>query len=131
MLEQIVLKTTESDIHEFYVGVLGGKITSTYTLNMEDAMRNFNIPQQVKVYELKLQNIQFQLIIYEAFELDSLDHLLLPLNNVSEIFKKACEKNYCSHLQKKGERISYFIQDNNNNLFELQNKMQYHEQHVG
>jgi len=131
MLEQIVLKTTESDIHEFYVGVLGGKITSTYTLNMEDAMRNFNIPQQVKVYELKLQKMQFQLTVYEAFELDSLEHLLLPLNNVSEIFKKACEKNYCSHLQKKGERISYFIQDNNNNLFELQNKMQYHEQYIG
>jgi len=131
MLEQIVLKTTESDIHEFYVGILGGKITSTYTLNKEDAMRNFNIPQQVKVYELKLQNMQFQLTVYEVFELDSLEHLFLTLNNVSEIFKKACEKNYCTHLQKKGERISYFIKDNNNNLFELNNKMQYHEQSIG
>ena len=47
MSQQVVLKTTESDIQEFYVGILGGKITRHITLYEKDAIRIFNIPHQL------------------------------------------------------------------------------------
>jgi len=131
MSQQIVLKTAKSDIQEFYVEILGGKITRRFTLYKKDAIRIFNIPQELEIYELELQNIQFELFVYEVFGQDSLQHICLMLDDASKSFMKASEKNYWAHLQKKNEKETYFIKDKNNNLFELKTKMQYHEQFIG
>jgi len=128
MVKQIVVKTKESDIQEFYVGILGGKITRHFTLNEKDAIRIYNIPQQLEVYELKLQNIRFELVVCEVFEQDSLQHVCLQLDNTSEVFTKALERHYWTHLRKSSKPETYFIKDKNNNLFELKTKLQYHEQ---
>jgi len=45
MENQVVLKTKESDVQEFYVDVLGGKITRHFALNVEDAIKSSDIPQ--------------------------------------------------------------------------------------
>jgi len=131
MSKQIVLKTAGSDIQEFYVGILGGKIIRHFSLNVKDAKKIFNIPKKLEVFELKLQNIKFLLFIYEVFEQDSLQHIYLRLDNASEVFLKAFENNYCTSVRKKCEIETYFIKDKNNNLFELKNKMKYHEQYIG
>jgi len=131
MSQQVVLKTTESDIQEFYVGILGGKITRHFTLYEKDAIRIFNIPHQLEVYEIELQDIQFELFVYEVFEQDSLQHICLLLDDALKPFIKASEKNYWAHLKRGNEKESYFIKDKNNNLFELRTKMQYHEQFIG
>lgn len=121
MGKQIVLKTTENDIQEFYVGILGGKITRHFNLNVEEAIKSFDIPQALEVYELKLQNKLFELCPYEAFEQDSLQHMCLHLDGASDAFKKALMHNYWTYLRKKDDRETYFIKDKNNNLFELEN----------
>ena len=121
MEKQVVVKTTESDIKEFYVGILGGKIIRHFTLNAEDAIKNFDIPQPQDVYEMKLQNMLFELCPYEVLEEDSLQHLYLHLDNPLMAYKKAFAHHYWTGLQKKDGRETYFIKDKNNNLFELEN----------
>lgn len=117
----IVLKTTESDIEEFYVGILGGKITRHFTITSEDAIKSFDIPQPLKVYELKLQNMLFELCPCEVFEVDSLQHTYLHLDNALNAYRKAYGHNYWTCLRKNNGKETYFIRDKNNNLFELEN----------
>ena len=121
MEKQVVLKTTERDIEEFYVGVLGGKITKHFTLNAVDAIKNFDIPQPMEVYELKLQNMLFELCPYEVLEQDSLQHMYLHLDSAANAYMKAFAHHYWTNLRKKDGRETYFIKDKNNNLFELEN----------
>ena len=121
MKNQVVLKTKESDIQEFYVGVLGGKITRHFTLSAEEAIKSFDIPQSMEVYELKLQNTLFELCPCEVFEQDSLQHMCLHLDNAPKAYLKALAHHYWTGLRKKEDRETYFIKDKNNNLFELEN----------
>lgn len=121
MEKQVVLKTTESDIQEFYVGVLGGKITRHFTLNAEEAIKSLDIPQPQDVYELKIQNMLFELCPCEVFEQDSLQHMCLHLDNAPNAFRKALAHKYWTCLRKKDGKETYFIKDKNNNLFELEN----------
>lgn len=121
MENQVVLKTKESDIQEFYVDVLGGKITRHFALNVEEAINSFDIPQAMEVYELKLQNKLFELCPYEVLEQDSLEHMCLHLDSASSAYTKALDHKYWTCVRKKDGKETYFIKDKNNNLFELEN----------
>lgn len=120
MENQVVLKTKESDIQEFYVDILGGEITRHFPLNVEQAIKSFDIPQAMEVYEVKLKNTLFELCPYEAFEQDSLQHLCLHLNSAANAYNKAFVHKYWTGLRKKNGKETYFIKDKNNNLFELE-----------
>lgn len=121
MENHVVLKTKESDIQEFYVGVLGGKITRHFPLNVEEAINNFDIPQAMEVYELELENKLFELCPYEAFEQDSLQHTCLHVYSPKKTYNKAYSHKYWTAFRKKNGKETYFIKDKNNNLFELEN----------
>lgn len=121
MEKQVVLKTKESDIQEFYVGILGGKIMRHFSLNAEDAIESFDIPQPLEVYELKLQDMLFELCPCEVFEQDSLQHMYLHKDNALNTYMKARLHNYWTSMRNKDGRETYYIKDKNNNLFELEN----------
>lgn len=121
MENQVVLKTTLSDIQEFYVDVLGGKITRHFKMNVNDAIENLDIPQAQDVYELELQNMHFELCPYAEFEQDSLQNLCLHLDGASKAYLNAFKHHYWTYLQKKDGKETYYIKDKHNNLFELEN----------
>ena len=106
------------------------KIGTAFCLNERDD-RIIALQKSLEVYEIELQDIQFELFVYEVFEQDSLQHICLLLDDALKPFIKASEKNYWAHLKRGNEKESYFIKDKNNNLFELRTKMQYHEQFIG
>jgi len=120
MAKQLVLNTTRNDIQDFYVGILGGKITRHFTLSEKEAVKILHIPQQHEVYELELQNMQLELLPYEVIEEDSLQHFCFHLNNASDAYHKAIKKHYSAHLRRKDGKETYFITDRNNNLFEIE-----------
>lgn len=121
-MKHIEIKTKKSDIQEFYVEILGGIISRHYTLPEKDAVKKYHLPLQLEVYELKIQNKLLDLLVYEVFEQDSLDHIYLELDNASKIYFKAEEKKYIAKKRKNGKSETYFIIDSNNNLFEIKDK---------
>lgn len=127
MVKHIALETTARDIHDFYVEILGGKITRKFTLRENEALKIFRMPEQIEVVEIQLQKLKLVLFIYEVFEQDSLQHICLQLNRAAEIFGKARQNNYWTHLRKKDKSEAYFIKDNNGNMFEIRNKVLHYE----
>lgn len=121
MKNPIVLKTTERDIQEFYVGILGGKITRHFPVNVDDAIDRFNIPQAMEVYELELKNQVFDLCPYETFEDDSIQFMNLHLDGLQSKVMNAVSHHYWTSWSRKDGKDIYFIKDHNNNLFELEN----------
>lgn len=121
MEKQVVLTTTQNDIQEFYVGILGGKITRHFNLSEKETEKILNVPQNNEAYELELQNLQLELLPYEVFEQDSLQHFCFHLANASEAYSKAIKKHYSAHLRIKDGKKTYYIKDRNNNLFEIEN----------
>ncbi|MBN1596814.1 MAG: hypothetical protein JW894_00825 [Bacteroidales bacterium] len=130
MLRHIALEIKESDLRDFYIEILGGKITREFTLNESDAKKIFNISGPLNVYELAIGNLKFELFIHDSLEQDSLQHICVQMDNPSEVFSKAIEMKYKTHLRKNNERETYFIKDNNGNLFEIKKKEECHEQFV-
>ncbi len=121
MENQVVLKTTINDIHDFYVGVLGGKITRHFKLGIDASMKDLDIPQSQEVYELKLQDQVLELCPYPEFEQDSMTFTHLNFGNATKAYQKALKNNYwASHRDMSGKE-RYFIKDKHNNLFELEN----------
>lgn len=121
MEKQVVLNTTRNDIQEFYVGILGGKITRHCILSEKEAVKILNIPEEHEVYELELQNMQLELLQHEVIEQDSLQHFCFHLANASDAYQKAIKKHYSAHLRIRDGKETYYIKDKNNNLFEIEN----------
>ncbi len=119
MVKHIVLEAKESDIQEFYVGILGGEITRQFTVNEGVASRIFHVPQKIEVFELGLQDMKFELFVHENLEQDSLQHLCVELDHASEIYRRANKQKYRTHLRKNESSQTYFISDNNGNMFEI------------
>jgi len=122
MLKEVALKTTKNDIEEFYVGILGGKIEGHHTIDEKEAIKRFNIPQEIEVYDVKLQDMLLELFAYETIEEDSLQHINLQLANIPNTIMKAVEKKYWANIRKVNDSETYFIKDHNNNLFELKER---------
>lgn len=121
-MKQIVLKTSQKDVQEFYVETLGGKIIKNYVLQEKDAVKKYFIPMQLEVYEIKLQTIKLELIICEEAEEESLQHVYFELENSPEIFSKAAENSFKTYLRRRNNTNYYYIKDRNSNLIEFKNK---------
>lgn len=131
MLQHIALEIKEKDLQDFYVGILGGKVESHSTLKEKDAINIFQVNEQVPVYSLQIQNVKFELFVHESIERDSLQHLCINLKNASEIFQKANQKNYTTFIKKSENGETYFIRDDNRNIFEVKNGEEYYEDYLG
>lgn len=119
MLKHIALEISEKDIRDFYIDILGGEIVNQFVLNKEIAKEIFNIHEAVKVYRFSLKNLEFELFVHKYFNRNTLSHTCIEMEDASNIFKRAYKKNYWVHLRKSGSNNTYFIKDNNGNLFEL------------
>ena len=119
MLKHIAISITESDLKDFYIEILEGKITRHFVLNQEDASKIFDIDKQVDVYYLELENIEFELFINPVTKNTSFSHLCIEMNSADKVFIHAFEGNYWTHLRNSNERETFFIKDKNGNMSEL------------
>lgn len=131
MLQHIALEIKEKDLRDFYIGILGGKIENKSTLKREDVTNVFEVYKQAPVYNLQLQDIKFELFVHETIEQDSLQHFCINLKNASRIYEKANVKKYRTYLKKRGDIETYFISDDNGNMFEVKNGKNHPENHLG
>ena len=122
MLRHIALQVKENDIQGFYTEILGGKILHQFTLNEGDAKSLFQISGQIEVCRLSLNNLEFELFIHDNIEKDCLQHLCLEMKGSKDIYSKAKEKGYWTRIRNSGDNDTYFIRDQNRNMFEIKTK---------
>jgi hypothetical protein len=130
MIRHIALETKKTDIQEFYVGILGGEVMRQFTLHDNGQNKLLDIPRDIEVYELELQDLRFDLFIDDTPEMESHQHMCFELENAGEVFEKANMKKYKTCLRKKNQVATYFIKDNSGNLFEISNKSDYNESFI-
>ena len=122
MIRHVALEVKESDIEDFYIGILGGKIIQQFTLNKNVSEELFQISKQIEVYKLCVNDLQFELFVHDSIEQDSLQHLCLELKDAREVYTKAKEIGYWNRLRNSDKDSTYFIRDKNKNMFELKTK---------
>ncbi len=123
MLKHIAFEINETDIQDFYIGILGGKLSHQFHLEEEDVFRIFNIHQSVDVYYMMLGQLEFELFIYSGGGCNTFSHTCLIVENAGDIYELAKERNFWTHLRKSGNNSTYFLKDKNGNLFEIKNKV--------
>jgi hypothetical protein len=122
MLQHIALEVREKDLQNFYIGILGGTIENRTILKEKDASDIFQINKEVMVCFLKIENITLELFIHDAVDQESLQHFCIAYNDALKIYQKAKERKYWTFLREKEYGSTYFIRDNNGNMFEIKNK---------
>lgn len=118
-LLHIGLQINESDLNDFYVDVLGGKIENSFTLNSADAQLIFGLNEEIKAYFVSWEGLMFELFVRDVILPKSCSHNCLITKNATKIANRAQEKGYSLYVRKKYEKDTYFIQDKNTNLFEI------------
>jgi hypothetical protein len=122
MLQHIALEIRVKDLQDFYIGILGGTIENRTILKEKDTSDIFQINKEVTVYFLKIENITLELFIHDAVDQESLQHFCIAHNDALKIYQKAKERKYWTFLREKEYGSTYFIRDNNGNMFEIKNK---------
>jgi glycyl-tRNA synthetase alpha subunit len=122
MLRHIALDVHESDIQDFYIELLGGKITRQFTLDEAESESLFQVSGQIEVYKLNLNDLELELFVHESIIRDCIQHLCLEMINAQSIYSKAKESGYCNRIRNSGKNETYFLRDQNRNMFELKNK---------
>lgn len=122
MLLHIALEIIQNDLQPFYIDILGGSIKNHKILKAQDAASIFQINSETAVYDISIQDIYFEMFVHNKFQTKSFSHVCLALHNAFEIYKKAKENNYWAFLRKNNQWKTYFIKDNNGNMFEIKHK---------
>src|SRR6056297_1344682 len=115
------LTVQERDVEIFYRGVMGFFIEGSFNLSEELATDIFDIKSSVDVYNLKKGQVILELFVYNAKHTKNVgfQHLCLVHSEAEDIYNKAKEKGYRTYLKQGKNKKTYFIKDQNNNIFEL------------
>lgn len=123
-LIHIALRVNEKDINSFYLDVLHGEVTRTFELSREVTSEIFNIDKNVKVVQVSVEGIDFELFIDGDPLLPTFAHVCFYSERAQKIMKRANQKGYHTYSHQNNSMETYFIRDTNYNLFEIKTKIQ-------
>ena len=118
-LRHIGLQVSQSDVENFYVQVLGGIIENSFVLSPEDGSLIFGIEKQMPVYWLNCNGFIMELFVNEEVTIPNCHHTCFFTPQAMAIHTRAAKKGYSVYIRKKYEQDTYFIKDNQRNLFEI------------
>ena len=121
MIKHIGLQVKAKDIPLFYEKILGGKKGRSFVLTETDAKNIFNFHTRVDVIYIRAEGVNFELFVDENTPSKSFTHICLTHRNAERVFIEARQAGFWTHLRQKagGASKTYFIRDNNQNLFEI------------
>ena len=122
MLKHIALQITSNDLHNFYVHILKGEIIHQFNISTTLTEEIFGIKLEIDAYNLLLDHIVFELFVYPSIIHSTFNHICMELDNAHNSYKLAKAANYWTYQRKSNDNETYFIKDNNGNIFELKNK---------
>lgn len=119
-IHHIGLQITENDLKAFYINVLGCTILRTFEVSSRDALSIFGIPKTVKIVYTQMGNIEFELFLDDTTKTANFNHTCIHTNQADEIANKAKVGGYRVYVRQKSDNTqTYFVSDNNNNIFEI------------
>lgn len=118
-LQHIGLQVLEEDLQSFYKDILNCETKRSFTLSAEEAFPIFGIKQEVTIYFVACGDIGLELFVGEKIHTPTFGHICFQSNKAEEINNKAKAKGFRTYTRKRNSNATYFISDNNNNLFEI------------
>lgn len=119
-LIHVGLHVLEKDVLDFYKEILDCQTKRTFTLQPDDAFPIFGINQEVTVQLVSCGGIELELFAGDKKnEIPTFGHLCFQSTEADKIFDKACKAGFRTFIRKRNLNETYFISDNNNNLFEI------------
>jgi len=122
-LIHIALQVKGKDINSFYLDVLHGEITRKFELSREVSSEIFMIDKNVKVVQVSCEEIDYELFIDDDPQLPTFAHVCFYSGQATKIMDRAIQKGYHTYVRNNSPE-TYFINDSNNNLFEIKTKIQ-------
>lgn len=121
-LQHIGLQVSEKDINSFYLDVFHGKIERTFDLSKEVSAEIFNVDKNVKVVNVSIEGVDFDLFINSDPQFPTFAHVCFQSNRAKKIMERAIQKGYRTYSRKNSSTETCFIRDTNYNLFEIKTR---------
>ncbi|MGV8091222.1 MAG: VOC family protein [Mangrovibacterium sp.] len=121
MLHHIALTVTDpEEIRNFYEEVLLFSLRYKFSLDTIDVLRQlFHTDRQTEVYVMKHQDVQLEIFIDPVKEKKRFSHVCFQYRETGLIFDQAVKSGYRTWTKKNSGRLTYFIWDKSENLFEI------------
>jgi catechol-2,3-dioxygenase len=109
----------ESEVQNFYCGLLGMKIKREFILNTSLAKKIFNLSKDIKVIQVQQDDVIFEIFICPEMKKPFINHQCLVISNRDHLVKKAKDMNYTIVRIEREMYDLIFLHDNSGNIFEL------------
>ena len=121
-LIHIALHVNEKDVNSFYLDVLHGRIERSFEISKEVSSEVFSIDKNVKVVLVSCHGVDFELFIDDSPLLPSFAHVCFLSDHAKKMMERANLKGYRTYIRNNNSVETYFINDANNNLFEIKTR---------
>jgi catechol 2,3-dioxygenase-like lactoylglutathione lyase family enzyme len=112
----------ENELIDFYQNIFGFQPEYQFDLNLDMAMKIFNIENQPKVYLYKNDNLVLELFVYPESTIQGFAHICLEMADREKIAQKGEKAGYpITRIQRKDKPDILFIRDKAGNIIELKN----------
>lgn len=118
-IQHIGIQIKEDDLEPFYLGVLMGNIRNSSAIDETLSEQIFNIPSQTDIHYLQCDDVTLELFTHSTAITPNYMHICLKSAAAEHIYKNAISAGYKAFARKNTTGETYFIYDNNTNVFEL------------
>lgn len=124
MLHHVGLSIIESaEIGRFYEDVLHFRRLKQFTLDSEEVLYSiFATDRQTEVCMVEQQDLKLELFIDPEGERKRFSHLCLEYDDPDEVSEHAHQLGYRRWIKNGPNRVTHFIWDKSENLFEIKRK---------
>jgi len=107
------------EVENFYINILGLEIKKQNFVSEDLANQIFNVSTSIKVVTVGQNEFNLELFIYNKCKNNNINHICLTVLDRNDLIKKAHENNYPCVIIKRDLKVTVFIRDKSNNLFEI------------
>lgn len=112
------LQVVEADISEFYEKILGFELLRSFSLTAQESNEIFGIDQDVTILMGTIGGVDLELFVSSKAKNLTFNHTCILADDATGIAERAQQHGYRVHTR----GVTYFVSDNNNNIFEIKEK---------
>ncbi|MBN2272923.1 MAG: VOC family protein [Bacteroidales bacterium] len=120
MLQHVAFAINDpEEIDAFYKNVLHFTILRTFSINENVSETVFNVPEEVDVYVMGNNDLEFEMFITPLEERKVFSHVCLKYRQSEALYHRAISAGYKAVSRKGMSSQTYFIWDRSGNMFEI------------
>lgn len=122
MLKHVGLQITNSDLKDFYITLLNGKIIREFSIDKETANNIFQINHMVDAYLILVEDFTLELFVHEINQNCKFNHICFETASPGDLMDRAKKMGYWTWVRSTERGKTYFIKDTVENTFEIKTK---------